>query len=123
MSAHPAFFPSAVRALKNTGLQITQITSEEKNPVYSIKYSDAKQPIVCFSKKYDHSHNPSERMIAVMTCSNADENCPYIPYASKRVAVRYEDPKVADGTPQQQDKYDERSLQIATEMFFVMSLV
>jgi arsenate reductase len=56
-----------------------------------------------------------------MTCAHADENCPLIPGTEKRIAVNYEDPKAFDGTVQERDKYDERSLQIASEMFYVFS--
>ena len=34
-----------------------------------------------------------------MTCSDADENCPHIPKAEKRIPLRYEDPKSYDDTP------------------------
>jgi arsenate reductase (thioredoxin) len=54
-----------------------------------------------------------------MTCSHADENCPFISGAEVRLPVRYEDPKAFDDSPQEADKYDERSRQIATEMFYV----
>jgi arsenate reductase (thioredoxin) len=60
---------------------------------------------------------------AVMTCSHADENCPFIPAAEVRIPVRYEDPKQFDNTPGEADRYDQRSLQIASEMFHVFSNV
>jgi len=56
-----------------------------------------------------------------MTCSHADENCPYIPGADKRIPLRYNDPKDFDETPLEAQKYDERSKQIATELFYVFS--
>ena len=58
-----------------------------------------------------------------MTCSHADENCPFIPGAEKRIPVRYDDPKAFDNTPQQEEKYEERSNQIATEMLYVFSQI
>jgi arsenate reductase (thioredoxin) len=58
-----------------------------------------------------------------MTCSHADENCPFIPGAEKRIAVRYEDPKAFDDTPEEAHRYDERSLQVASEMFYVFSKI
>ena len=58
-----------------------------------------------------------------MTCSDADENCPFIPGTEMRIPVRYEDPKEFDGTPEESLRYDERSRQIASEMFFVFSQV
>ena len=58
-----------------------------------------------------------------MTCSQADEACPFIAGAEKRIPITYDDPKVFDNTPQQFEKYQERSAQIATEMFYVFSQI
>ena len=43
--------------------------------------------------------------------------------AAARIPVRYEDPKIADGTPEQLAKYIERSEQICREMFYAFSKV
>lgn len=48
-----------------------------------------------------------------MTCSQADEGCPFISEPEKRIPITYEDPKAFDNTPQQAEKYEERSVQIA----------
>ena len=58
-----------------------------------------------------------------MTCSQAEKDCPFIPGAEKRIPITYEDPKAFDNTPQQAEKYMERSLQIANEMFYVFSKI
>lgn len=58
-----------------------------------------------------------------MTCSQADGGCPFISGAEKRIAITYDDPKAFDNTDQQTEKYNERSLQIATEMFYVFSQI
>ena len=54
-----------------------------------------------------------------MTCSSADKGCPFIVGAEKRIPLTFEDPKVFDNTPQQLQKYKERSLQIATELKYI----
>ena len=54
-----------------------------------------------------------------MTCSQADGGCPFIAGAEKRIPITYEDPKAFDDSPLEEAKYDERSLQIASEMFYV----
>lgn len=74
-------------------------------------------------KTYDHPFNPASGFAAIMTCSQADAGCPFIAGAEKRVPITYDDPKAFDGTPQQAEKYKERSLQIATELFFVFSKI
>jgi len=58
-----------------------------------------------------------------MTCSDADENCPFIPGAELRLPLTYDDPKAADDTPQEAARYDERLRQIGRELFFALSLL
>ncbi len=116
-----AFNPRAVAAIKRAGLKVENPGGE--NPHYLIRFSDEASPILCFSKKYDHQDNPSSNFVAVMTCSHADENCPFIPGANFRVAIPYIDPKESDGSDQETQTYDERNRQIATEMLYMMSKV
>jgi len=115
-----ALFPMVAETLQNSGFQI-KIISKNENPIYSIKYSDNEHPIIGFSKKLDDDFNPKSEFIAIMTCSQADGGCPFIVGAEKRIPITFEDPKVFDNTPQQAEKYNERSLQIATELFYVFS--
>ena len=58
-----------------------------------------------------------------MTCSSADEGCPIVSGAEARFSMTYEDPKAFDNTPQQNEKYLERSLQIATELKYIFSKI
>jgi arsenate reductase len=110
-----------VASLERFGFRIS--ASGEQNPIYSVSYSAKANPIKAFSKLFDNPVNDAEQFAAVMTCSHADENCPFIPGTEKRIAVRYEDPKAFDDTPQESEMYDRRSLQIATEMAFVFSKI
>ncbi len=116
-----AFNPRAVASMKRTGFRIHSEGSE--NPRYSVAFSADVDPLICFSKKYDDSSNPSEGFAAIMTCSDADESCPFIPGASFRIPIPYDDPKAADGTPEESIRYDERSRQIAAEMYFLFQKV
>lgn len=117
-----ALFPMAAKTLEQAGFEIEAI-SEGKNPVYAIKYAENEHPIIGFSKTFDAAFNPKSEFAAVITCSHADANCPFIPGAEKRIPVKYDDPKAFDNTPQQAEKYKERSSQIAAEMFYVFSKV
>ncbi len=116
-----AFNERAVESMKRSGFCI--VSDGGTNPVYQVYYSDAAAPVEAFSKLYNDPSNNSPEFAAIMTCAHADENCPFIPGAEKRIVVRYEDPKEFDGTAQEAGKYDERSLQIATEMFYVFSQI
>jgi arsenate reductase (thioredoxin) len=116
-----AFNNRAVNTVKRAGFKVKQ--EGDKNPVYSIFYSDEVEPIVTYSKIYNDPINPKNGFAAIMTCSHADENCPFIPGAEKRIPVRYDDPKEFDDTTLEVSKYDERSMQIANEMFYVFSQI
>ncbi|WP_017257545.1 arsenate-mycothiol transferase ArsC [Pedobacter arcticus] len=117
-----AVFPQVVTALKTAGFQINKL-SEESNPVYGIKYDADEHPIIAFSKKYDADFNPSTGFAAILTCTEADGACPFIVGAEQRIALPFEDPKAFDHTAQKTEKYEERSLQIATELFYVFSKI
>lgn len=116
-----AFNPRAVSAVERAGFNVENPGGE--NPRYRVYFDDENEPLICFSKTFDDPHNPQEDFAAVMTCSDADKNCPLIPGAEKRFSIPYIDPKEADGTPRETETYDERCQQIATEMFYVMSQV
>ncbi|MWB96331.1 protein-tyrosine-phosphatase [Flavobacterium sp. GA093] len=117
-----AMFSKVAETLTKTGFKIQKL-SEENNPVYAIKFTENQAPIIGFSKTYDDSFNPESGFAAIMTCSQADGGCPFIAGAEKRIPITFEDPKAFDNTPQQDEKYQERSLQIATEMFYVFSQI
>jgi arsenate reductase len=117
-----ALFPVVVETLQNSGFEIDQL-SAENNPVYSIKFAQNEAPIIGFSKTLEHNFNPKSEFAAIMTCDAASEACPVVIGAEKRIPITFEDPKAFDNTPQQAEKYMDRSLQIATELFFVFSQV
>jgi arsenate reductase len=117
-----ALFPKVAETLANQGFTVFKI-AESNNSIYAIKYEANALPIIGFSKKYDNPFNPSSAFAAVMTCSQADEGCPYIAGAEKRIPIAFEDPKLSDNTPEQNRVYAERSRQIATEMFYVFSKI
>lgn len=116
-----AFNERAVASIKRNGFQVK--AEGIGNPIYWVTHSREGQPIKAFSKVFDDPANDAEQFAAVMTCSHADENCPFIPGTEQRIPVRYEDPKAFDDTPEEAAKYDRRSLQIASEMFYVFSKI
>ncbi len=118
-----AFNPRAVAAMQRCGLKIVADEPAATNPRYSVTTSDSATPQVCFSKAYGDPPNPSEGYCAVMTCSQADDACPLVMGCDLRMPIRYEDPKVADDTEFEAQRYDERSAQICGEMLYMMSLV
>ncbi|MEX2231395.1 MAG: protein-tyrosine-phosphatase [Cyclobacteriaceae bacterium] len=117
-----AFNPRAVEAMRNVGFQITK-TSDGANPSYEVIYSKEAPALKVFSKRYNDPVNPAKDFAAIMTCSHADQNCPLVLGASKRIAITYDDPKDFDDTPVAETKYRERAVQIGTEMLYVFARV
>ncbi len=117
-----AMFSKVGETLSNQGFQIQQL-SNNNNPVYAVKFDKNEAAIICFSKTFDDAFNPTSGFAAILTCSSADEGCPFIAGAEKRLPIRYDDPKAFDRTDLMNIKYAERSLEIASEMYYVFSKI
>lgn len=117
-----ACHPNTLHALQSAGLRITR-EENGTNPFYHLKYSDTHAPLLCFSKTYHDPSIPKYGLAAIMTCTDADENCPVIEGSEIRVSCPYADPKVYDQTVEQDQQYAERCFQIATEWIYVMQQV
>lgn len=114
-----ALHPNSVTALKTMGFEV-RATTTEANPRYNVKFGKQRST-TCFSKVFDNPENPDQDFLAIMTCSHADENCPFIPGALSRFASPYEDPKLFDTTQLQDKKYLERAMEIGREVSFMIS--
>lgn len=117
-----ALFPQVAKTLENQGFKIKPI-STGNNPVYALKFAENELPIIAYSKTYFDDFNPVSEFAAIMTCTNADGDCPIISGSEKRISIPFNDPKEFDNTSYQEVKYIERSLQIANEMLYVFSQI
>ncbi len=117
-----ALFPKVAETLVNTGFEV-KIINKGDNPIYAIKYNTNDHPVIGFSKSYEDDFNPQSEFAAILTCSQADGGCPFIAGAEKRIPITFDDPKAFDNTPLQTEKYQERSIQIATEFLYVFSQI
>ncbi len=117
-----AFNERAVKAMQDAGFRIVKIGGFE-NPQYAVQFSNEIQPLIAFSKKYNDPFNPQQDFVALMTCSQADGDCPFIPGAAARITIPYDDPKAFDGTPQEAMGYAERSHQIGREILYCFSQI
>jgi arsenate reductase (thioredoxin) len=117
-----AFNSRAVAALRRAGFAIDEPKSM-RNPRYLVRAQADGHASECFSKVYSEAPNPKADFCAVMTCAQADKQCPIVHGASNRISLPYDDPKAFDGTAQETAKYDERCRQIARELLFVFSEV
>ena len=117
-----AFNIRMVKALQDYGFDLRQMRTGN-NPVYKLYINDEAVGPKMFSKKYSHEHNPTENFIAVMVCSDADQNCPLVEGASARVSLPYLDPKAFDNTLDESKAYSSKVKEIGRELLYVLSIV
>ena len=110
-----------INSLLEQGFEVNP-SKDKRNPHYHIQI-DTVDCGLYFSKLFDDPSSPKDQFAAVMTCAHADENCPFIPGAEERIPLRYTDPKVFDNTPEEKEGYRNKSLEIATEMYYIFSSI
>lgn len=115
-----AFYTGAREALKQVGFEVTT-TDTATNPKVELKSADSDEPLVMFSKNFADAPNPKSGFIAVMVCSHADEACPFVAGAAKRISLPYLDPKRFDGQAIAPDEYLKTVNEIGTEILYVVS--
>lgn len=109
---------NTLKALQSIGFDVSNL-STENNQKISIGSGD--REMLAWSKVYDAPENPQNAFCAILTCSEADQGCPYVAGAAKRIACPYQDPKQADGSSEETQAYLNTSMLIATECWYVMS--
>jgi arsenate reductase len=121
--------PRTVAALQRAGVKIDIINEVSapvtvaNNPRYEVWVAEKMQPFYLFSKIYNDPQNPQKDFCAILVCSSADEACPMVVGATKRIYHGYQDPKKADNQSNESQVYDESCRLIACEMFYIFSLV
>ena len=121
-TAVTAFYRNTVKTLQEVGFIFKIEEFFHQNPKYSISYEGCKRSIKGFSKLYDDKEN-KKPYIAITTCSNADENCPFIPDALYRFHLPFVDPKSSDGSKNQAETYLETNKQIAGEIHTIFKII
>jgi len=111
------FHPNAVAAMQRAGFAL------EKTPAaypsgYLMHWED--QDHHFWSKVFSESPNPQRGFAAVMVCSDADEACPFVPGAEKRISLPFEDPKKSDGGGKEEEAYDLAAEKIGREISYAV---
>lgn len=106
-----------LEALKTIGFAY-EYKAEKQS--HKIKHPLWLKEIELFSKTFDHPSHQLKDSIAVMVCSHADENCPFIPGVRKRLSLPFEDPKEFDGKVNEKEAYLDSFWQICAELYFLM---
>jgi arsenate reductase len=117
-----SFNQRAIGALRRAGMEIRPARLSD-NPRYRIQFAGDAEPMISWSKLIHDPKNPEVSFAAVMTCTEAETDCPVVQGAERRLGLAYDDPKIGDGTAGEVKLYDVRCAQIAREMFYVMSQV
>ena len=121
-TAVTSFYRNTVKTLQEVGFKFQISEFSHQNPEYLISYENCLNPILGFSKLYLDEHN-KKPFIAITTCSNADENCPFIADAVQRFHLPFNDPKKFDNTLYKSEKYLKANKQIAGEIHFIFNLI
>ena len=117
-----AFHPNSRAALKRAGFRLTLSGDQNaKNPDVLVEFSPSVAGLMFNSKRYSDAGAQKGAFAAVMVCSEADRSCPIVEGAGFRMALPFEDPKHADGTPAQDATYDATVDLIGREVLYLMS--
>ena len=112
------FHRNAVKVLQYAGFEFDLDNFSHQNPKYLVSFKGCKTPLRVFSKIFEDPINEFP-YIAITTCNNAHESCPFIPDAIHRLHLPYSDPKIFDNTHKTREKYLETSNLIAGEIYFI----
>ncbi|MDR9487023.1 hypothetical protein [Salibacter sp.] len=114
--------PNILNVLEEAGFEIKKDTRPVDNPIFKLSFSKKENLIELFSKSIDDESLP-KNYIAITTCSQADENCPFIPQASMRFSLTYSDPGSYDGSDREMEFYRETNMQIAREIKYLIKKI
>ena len=110
---------NVINSLIKCGFRLN--SKEKKNIIYKLSFSNDASEILCFSKNFNDKFNPKNNFAAIMTCSSAEKNCPFISGSDKIISIPYDDPKKFDDSRYVDQEYMKINLIIASEMYYVFS--
>lgn len=119
-AASTAVNERVIEALKTTGLKVKKETNGD-NPKYEV--DNGISSISIYSKSINEKELEKTPVLAIQVCSYADQSCPKVPYAVHQFELPFDDPRFYDGTPSEEVKYSQKQNMIATEMFYLASLL
>ena len=115
--------PQAIAAIDRMGFQVGLDSSCPVNPHYFIKSYQSASEIILYSKLFTRITETHSPFATLMCCSQAEEGCPFVPGSELRISLNYKDPKIADGSPEEEKAYDQTLLLIGSEIHYVLSEV
>jgi len=116
-----AVHPSVIAALRTAGFRLSE--GSPTGARWLAEFAQGAPAVELWSKKWDCASNPKDNFITIANCAAAEESCPNIPGALARLAMLYEDPRLADGTEHELDAYLATSTQIGIETSWMLDQV
>lgn len=113
-------YRSTIKTLQKIGFEFQINDFSHQNPKYQITFKGARNTLLGFSKLYSNPINTIPFM-AITTCNNADKNCPFIPTASHRFYLPFEDTEYAKEAENKEEVNLEINKKIASEIYFLFS--
>ena len=117
-----AIHTNTLDALSNAGLFVNRLDARE-NAHYQLYYQEQKSPVAVFSKLLGDAPNPQENFLAVYTSETAKERFSSISGAKLTFSLLYPDPKIADGSMEEEVVYADLNEQVAVEMGVLFGMV
>jgi len=111
-------YDGVITSLSKTGFNILK-NNKKPNPTYSIDFGESKKKVAVYSKLFNCDLNPKSDFIAIMNCSSADKNCPFVAGASKNISMPFDDPKLYDGSDKEMFYYNKTNIEIATSIKYL----
>lgn len=114
-----AFSPGAAEALRRAGFSVMP----GEGQAYTVNTGPDYPDWIAYAKRYDDRKNPQKDFCAVMVCAEAENSCPLVPGATRRIVLPFPPIKATPGQPDEASQYDTACLNIAREVFYAVSKV
>ena len=108
-----AFHPNMVKAFNSFGIELIQYGTD--NPLFV--YHPTGKSKYLYSKSIADLSFPA--FIVITVCSDAEDKCPYLPEATARYHLGFEDPKKYDGTEEELRGYQDKIIEIGSQLFYL----
>ena len=112
---------NVIEMLQKVGCKVSTFQNVS-NPAYFIEFGE-NQSLTCFSKLMEHEANPRADFFAIMMCTEAEANCPFVPGAIARIGLPFDDPKAYDNTPMVSDAYLSTFEEIGVQILYLFNQI
>ena len=116
-------YKTVIETLSEIGFGIIKEDNQDNPKITLTQEPDDTELCTLWSKTWDDPSLDVENTLAIMTCSDAEENCPYIPFASGRIPLKFEDPKYSDGSNEEKEVYANKFNEIYAQIKLLVDFI